>query len=163
MTLNYNRKLYVPVSYKIDSQVDQYQLRMLPEEEQRILQRRDVYDTQTRKLRTEYKTHSYKNELTLARKEWDYMKEVEKDPITKVVLKAPTHARGEAPLSVVGYGCGTCRMGDDPATSVVNADGQCHELDNLFIADASIFPSCPSVGPGLTVIALALRLADKLG
>ena len=54
-------------------------------------------------------------------------------------------------------------MGDDPATSVVNADGQCHELDNLFIADASIFPSCPSVGPGLTVIALALRLADKLG
>ena len=92
----------------------------------------------------------------------DTLKAVEADPITKVVLNAPTHARGEAPLSVVGFGCGTCRMGHDPAISVVNADGRCHELDNLYIADASVFPSCPSVGPGLTVIALALRLASKL-
>ena len=92
----------------------------------------------------------------------DTLKAIEADPVTKVVIKAPTHARGEAPLSVVGYGCGTCRMGEDPANSVVNADGRCHELDNLYIADASVFPSCPSVGPGLTVIALALRLAAKL-
>jgi hypothetical protein len=92
----------------------------------------------------------------------DTLKEVEKDPITKVVLKAPSHARGEAPLSVVGYGCGSCRMGDDPANAVVDAHGKCHELDNLYIADASVFPSCPSVGPGLSVIALALRLADQL-
>ena len=92
----------------------------------------------------------------------DTLKSVESDPVTKVVIKAPTHARGEAPLSVVGYGCGTCRMGDDPASSVVDAQGRCHELDNLYIADASVFPSCPSVGPGLTVIALALRLAETL-
>ena len=92
----------------------------------------------------------------------DTLKAVENDPVTKVVLKAPTHARGEAPLSVVGFGCGSCRMGNDPATSVLNSDGRCHELENLFVADASAFPSCPSVGPGLTVIALALRLAAKL-
>lgn len=92
----------------------------------------------------------------------DTLKEVENDPITKVVLKAPTHARGEAPLSVVGFGCGTCRMGEDAASSVVDPQGKCHELENLYIADSSIFPSCPSVGPGLTVIALALRLADHL-
>ncbi|MAH57246.1 MAG: dehydrogenase [Synechococcus sp. ARS1019] len=92
----------------------------------------------------------------------DTLKAVEADPATKVVLKAPTHARGEAPLSVVGFACGTCRMGDDPSSSVVNRHGQCHEVDNLYIADASVFPSCPSVGPGLTVIALALRLADHL-
>ena len=93
----------------------------------------------------------------------DTLKEVENDPITKVVLKAPTHARGEAPLSVVGFGCGTCRMGEDAASSVVDSQGKCHELENLYIADSSVFPSCPSVGPGLTVIALALRLADHLG
>jgi hypothetical protein len=87
---------------------------------------------------------------------------VENDPITKVLLKAPTHARGEAPLSVVGFGCGTCRMGDDAARSVVDPQGKCHELENLYITDSSIFPSCPSVGPGLTVIALALRLANHL-
>ena len=79
-----------------------------------------------------------------------------------MVLKAPTHARGEAPLSVVGFGCGTCRMGENPASSVVDPQGKCHELENLYIADNSVFPSCPSVGPGLTFIALALRLAERL-
>ena len=92
----------------------------------------------------------------------DTLKAVENDPLTKVVLKAPTHARGEAPLSVVGFGCGTCRMGIDPAQSVVDATGRCHDVSNLYIADASVFPSCPSVGPGLTVIGLALRMADQL-
>lgn len=92
----------------------------------------------------------------------DTLKEVENDPITKVVMKAPTHARGEAPLSVVGFGCGTCRMGEDAASSVVDPQGKCHELENLYIADSSVFPSCPSIGPGLTVIALALRLAEWL-
>ena len=53
-------------------------------------------------------------------------------------------------------------MGHDAATSVVDADGKCHDVDNLYIADTSVFASCPSVGPGLTTIALALRLADTL-
>ena len=92
----------------------------------------------------------------------DTLTAVESDPITQVVTKAPTHPRGEAPLSVVGYACGTCRMGEDPAASVVDGDGRCHELDNLYIADSSVFPSCPSVGPGLTTIALALRMAAAL-
>jgi choline dehydrogenase-like flavoprotein len=53
-------------------------------------------------------------------------------------------------------------MGDDPTSSVVDSSGRCHELENLYVADASVFPSCPAVGPGLTVIALALRLGDHL-
>ena len=92
----------------------------------------------------------------------DTLKSVEADPYTKVVTSEPVHPRGEAPLSVVGFACGTCRMGDDPVASVVDATGKCHELDNVYIADSSVFPSCPSVGPGLTTIALALRMADTL-
>ncbi len=53
-------------------------------------------------------------------------------------------------------------MGEDPAASVVDANGKSHELENVYIADSSVFPSCPSVGPGLTTIALALRMADTL-
>jgi choline dehydrogenase-like flavoprotein len=45
---------------------------------------------------------------------------------------------------------------------VVNLEGRCHELDNLWIADASVLPSCPSVGIGLTVIANALRVAEHV-
>ena len=92
----------------------------------------------------------------------DTLHAMEIDPLTKVVSKTPTHPRGSAPLSVMGYACGTCRMGKDPSKSVVNKDGKCHEIDNLYISDASVFPSCPSIGHGLTVIALALRMAKQL-
>ena len=92
----------------------------------------------------------------------DTLKAVEADPDTHVVRSAPTHPRGEAPISVMGYACGTCRMGSNPATSVVDLQGRSHEIDNLYIADASVFPSCPSIGPGLTVIANALRLGEQL-
>ena len=44
-----------------------------------------------------------------------------------------------------------------PADSVVNLQGRCHGLTNRWIADASVFPGCPAVGPGLTVIANVLR------
>ena len=92
----------------------------------------------------------------------DTLNSIELDPLTKVISRTTTHPRGSAPLSVVGYACGTCRMGEDPSTSVVDKNGKCHEIDNLYISDASVFPSCPSIGHGLTVIALALRLAKRL-
>lgn len=92
----------------------------------------------------------------------DTIQKTEADPLTNVVQRAPIYPRGEAPLSVMGFACGTCRMGSDPASSVVNLQGRCHELVNLWIADASVFPSCPAVGPGLTVIAHALRVAEQV-
>ncbi|SBO41759.1 GMC oxidoreductase [Cyanobium sp. NIES-981] len=92
----------------------------------------------------------------------DTMQKTEADSATTVVQRAPIYPRGEAPLSVMGLACGTCRMGSDPATSVVNLQGRCHKLENLWIADASVFPGCPAVGPGLTVIANALRVAGQV-
>jgi choline dehydrogenase-like flavoprotein len=92
----------------------------------------------------------------------DTLKLVESDPECHVVKSAPTHPRGEAPLTVMGSVCGTCRMGSNPATSVVDLNGRAHELTNLYIADASVFPSCPGIGIGLTVIANALRVGDRV-
>ena len=92
----------------------------------------------------------------------DTLKKVENDPLCHVVKPAPTHPRGEAPLTVMGSVCGTCRMGSNPATSVVDLQGRSHELANLYVADASVFPSCPAVGIGLTVIANALRIGDQV-
>lgn len=66
------------------------------------------------------------------------------------------------PLGVVNHQCGTCRMGDDPATSVVDARGRAHDLDNLFIADASVFPSSGATNPTLTIAANALRVAETV-
>ncbi len=59
---------------------------------------------------------------------------------------------------------GTCRMGVDPATSVVNAYGRSHRWRNLWITDASLFPSTGGgEAPSLTIHALALRTAERLG
>ncbi|GAB3892498.1 GMC family oxidoreductase [Spirosoma agri] len=56
---------------------------------------------------------------------------------------------------------GTCRMGNDSNTAVVNADGQSFDIPNLYISDNSTFPSALSVNPALTIMALALRTADR--
>jgi choline dehydrogenase-like flavoprotein len=59
---------------------------------------------------------------------------------------------------------GTCRMGSDPASSVVNADGRSHRWRNLWITDASVFPSSGGgEGPSLTIHALSLRTAERIG
>jgi choline dehydrogenase-like flavoprotein len=61
-----------------------------------------------------------------------------------------------------GHACGSCRAGIDPEASVVNGDCKAHDLENLYIVDASFMPSSGGTNPGLTVIANALRVADIL-
>lgn len=58
---------------------------------------------------------------------------------------------------------GTCRMGEDPESSVVNADCRSHRWRNLLVVDASVFPSSGGgESPSLTIYALALRAAGRL-
>ena len=58
--------------------------------------------------------------------------------------------------------CGTARMGDDPANSVVNPQCKSHGVANLYIVDASVLPTSAAVNPALTIAALALRAADHI-
>lgn len=58
--------------------------------------------------------------------------------------------------------CGTARMGNDPAQSVVNTFCQSHDIENLFITDASVLPTSAAVNPALTIAALSLRAADHI-
>ncbi|MDA1076634.1 MAG: GMC family oxidoreductase, partial [Proteobacteria bacterium] len=57
---------------------------------------------------------------------------------------------------------GTARMGNDPATSVVNSWGRSHDVKNLFIVDGSIFVTSGGVNPTSTIQALALYIADTM-
>lgn len=57
---------------------------------------------------------------------------------------------------------GTCRMGNDPRTSVVNGWGRCHDVKNLFIVDGSIFVTAGAVNPTSTIQALALHIGDSI-
>lgn len=65
-------------------------------------------------------------------------------------------------ISAVAHQAGTLRFGTDPTLSVFDADCRSHELDNLYVADASFMPSISAVNPSLTIMANALRVADIL-
>jgi choline dehydrogenase-like flavoprotein len=66
------------------------------------------------------------------------------------------------PVAGVAHQCGTVRFGDDPAESVLDVNCKAHDLDNLYVVDASFFRSSSAVNPALTVMANALRVGDHL-
>ena len=57
---------------------------------------------------------------------------------------------------------GTCRMGDNPKTSVLNKWNQTHDVKNVFVVDGSAFVTGGSQNPTLTITALAMRAADYM-
>jgi choline dehydrogenase-like flavoprotein len=61
-----------------------------------------------------------------------------------------------------GHIMGTCRMGSDPKSSVVDAQCRAHDHPNLFILGSSVFPTVGSPNPTLTLAALALRAAQNI-
>jgi choline dehydrogenase-like flavoprotein len=65
-------------------------------------------------------------------------------------------------LAGCAHQAGTCRFGDDPATSVLDRDCKAHQLDNLYVIDTSFFVSIGAVNPALTAMANALRVGDHL-
>ena len=70
--------------------------------------------------------------------------------------------KNSIPIAGCAHQAGTCRFGADAATSVLDTDCKAHELDNLYVVDASFFPSSGAVNPGLTDMANALRVGDHL-
>jgi choline dehydrogenase-like flavoprotein len=66
------------------------------------------------------------------------------------------------PLAGVAHQNGTIRFGRDPKTSALDVNCRAHEVDNLYVVDASFFPSSGAVNPALTVMANALRVGDHL-
>ena len=61
-----------------------------------------------------------------------------------------------------GHACGTCRVGVDKSSSVVDINCKVHDVENLYVVDASVFPVSSCVNPSLTIAANALRVATTL-
>ena len=79
-----------------------------------------------------------------------------------LLLERSLYLGKDIPIGGTAHQAGTARFGPDPATSVLDLDCKAHELDNLYLADASFFPSIGAVNPTLTIIANALRVADGI-
>jgi len=66
-------------------------------------------------------------------------------------------------LTLTGFHpMGTCRMGPRPESSVVNLRGETHDVQRLFVADGSLFPTCAGVNPQLSIMAFATRIAQQI-
>lgn len=66
------------------------------------------------------------------------------------------------PLAGTAHQCGTVRFGTDPKTSALDTMCRAHDVKNLYVVDGSFFPSSSAVNPGLTIMAMALRVGDHL-
>jgi choline dehydrogenase-like flavoprotein len=102
------------------------------------------------RLRLQYRLHA--SEIERRKVFLQQLKELFK-PLRKITLRA---AQGNVNL---GHVCGTCRFGTDPKTSVLDPQNRTHEVDNLYVVDASFFPSSTGLNPSLTIAANALRVA----
>lgn len=65
-------------------------------------------------------------------------------------------------ISGMSHQNGTMRFGEDPTDSVLDLNCKAHDLDNLYVVDASFFPSCGAFNPALTIAANALRVGDHI-
>jgi choline dehydrogenase-like flavoprotein len=65
-------------------------------------------------------------------------------------------------VAIGGHHIGTARMSDDPKRGVVNPQCRTHDVENLYIAGSAVFPTSGSANPTLTIVALAIRIADQL-
>jgi len=126
---------------------------MLPDPKNRVCRKKG-------KLRYEFEPNNFEAHDRLVYQWIEVLKKLEMEVVS--VKSNTLFPRGEAPISVVGYQLGTCRLGTDPATSVLDIHCRTHDIDNLYVVDGSFFPSCPAVGPALTIMANALRVGDHL-
>lgn len=77
-------------------------------------------------------------------------------PICEVSIRQPFGTLNSTHM------CGTCRFGNDPRVSVLDPDNRIHDLDNVYVVDASFFPSSGGINPSLTIVANSLRVGASI-
>ncbi|MGV0029075.1 GMC oxidoreductase [Phormidesmis priestleyi] len=131
------------------------------------LQTEDLPDPDNRvrlsgdRLHLEYQPRNLEAHDRLVYRWIDVLKAVEAANPT-LFNRGAIYPRSDMPIQVVAHQCGTCRLGENPTTSVLDLNCRAHEVDNLYVVDGSFFPSSASVSPALTIIANALRVGDHL-
>jgi choline dehydrogenase-like flavoprotein len=98
---------------------------------------------------------------TLSDSDWTRYKDM-REWSQQILKSAPgkIHSVSRAPST--NHEIGGCRMGADPRTSVLDPTCCAHDVPNLYVADASIFPNASEKNPTLTIMALALRTAETI-
>jgi choline dehydrogenase-like flavoprotein len=126
----------------------------LPDRENRVTVDRDGT------IRLTYAASNEEAHRRLAAKLKSLLKHIECHHEHLIPLQA--YVPGRIPLAGVAHQNGTVRFGRDPQTSALDVHCKAHDVDNLYVVDASFFPSSSAVNPALTIMANALRVGDHL-
>lgn len=113
---------------------------------------KDKWGMPVARVKAGFHPHDEKVGQYLVNKGVETMKAMGADEAYGNVFTSPTS-------NLVGGGC---RFGDDPKTSVLDADCRVHGCDNVFVSDGSFMPNGGSVTPTFTIYANAFRIADKI-
>jgi choline dehydrogenase-like flavoprotein len=119
---------------------------------------RDVFGRPV--ARVTYRNHAFE----LAAREFylPHMRRVLENAGLERIFTQPCDALfGDPPVS--RHVMGTLRMGTDPATSVVDAGGRFHDVENLYACDGAVFPTSSGFNPTMTIIAVAAKIAHGMG
>jgi len=98
------------------------------------------------------------NELNMARDAANTIEELFKEAKWEIVSKTDKFY----PPGYSIHEVGTCRMGDNPKTSVLNKWNQSHDIKNLFVVDGSSFVTCGWQNPTMTILTLSMRASEYL-
>jgi len=120
-------------------------------------ERKDRYGLNLPRIHLHYED----NDIAMAKDMVETCQEVIRAAGGEVLYKPAGITAGDLYIDY-NHWVGTTRMGQDPKTSVVNSSCQSHEIPNLFIGDASVFPAYPEKNPTLTNITLAWRMSEHL-
>lgn len=117
----------------------------------------------------EYGVPEIKVHFSLSEADWSVVgqmtegiKRIAKDTGVRLVTKNGRPPICLTPLGDLHHDSGTCRIGDDPNTSVANPYGQIHGVSGLYVADNSALPYIGAENQTLTTVALAIRTADHI-
>jgi|TARA_B100000315_G_scaffold224274_1_gene229669 choline dehydrogenase-like flavoprotein len=113
---------------------------------------KDKWGLPVAKVRVGFHMHNLKAGWFLANKGADVLRQLGAEDVIAFAVGSP-------PTNLVA---GTCRFGDDPGTSALNADCRAHEVENLYVTDASFMPTGGSVPYTWTIYANGFRTADKI-
>ena len=110
-------------------------------------------------IKTNYTVNNREAYIRLKKKLYEILdKLAEKDPL----LRNATRLGYDLGVSGVSHQMGTLKFGHDPKTSVLDVNCKAHDLDNLYVVDASFFVSSGAFNPSLTIMANALRVGKHL-
>lgn len=119
-------------------------------------------------LRDEYGVPEIRIEMTYSDRDIALLRVMDRGiKQAAAAMRAPLVAKDDFATCVGTRGkdtheTGTCRMGDDPATSVTNRFGQVHGVQGLYVADNSVIPTGGAANPTLTTVALSIHTADHI-